>query len=103
MFTADYLKEVFGCKDDAELGVIFNRSGSVVSVWRQRGVPAAIERRANELMRERGITPDSDAQLLAKEPLAVQMLVAEMDGMSDIEILEWIVKIKKAKAALGLE
>ncbi len=59
METADSLRIKFGCKDDAELGALFGRSGGVVSVWRKKGLPPAIEKRAYELMQERGIPPEA--------------------------------------------
>ncbi len=55
MESADSLKKIFGCVTDAELGAIFNRGDKAVSAWRKKGLPAAIERRAHEIMRERGI------------------------------------------------
>lgn len=98
--TADYLRHIFECKDDAELGKIFKRSASAVSVWRIKGVPASIEKRAHEIMHDRGLVAETGAELLAKQSPEVRMLVAEMEDMNDIEVLEWIVKIRKAKAAL---
>lgn len=95
MMTADSLREIFGCKDDVELGKIFNRSGSVVSVWRIKGLPASIERRARELMQERGIETEADRELLRQQPKEIQMLVAELDGLTGIEVLQMLADYAK--------
>lgn len=50
METADSLKEKFKCKTDAELGALFRRGDRAVSVWRKEGLPAAIERKALEML-----------------------------------------------------
>jgi len=52
---ADKLREIFNCRSDKELGEIFNRDKGAVSAWRIKGLPAAIERRAYEIMTDRGI------------------------------------------------
>lgn len=55
METADTLRIKFDCKDDAALGALFGRTGGAVSVWRKKGLPASIEKRAAELMKGRGM------------------------------------------------
>jgi len=66
MQTADSLKKIFDCKDDAELGELFGRTGGAVSVWRKKGLPAAIEKKAYEIMRERGIEVAHDQSAIPK-------------------------------------
>lgn len=55
MQTADSLMKIFGCEEDKDLADIFGRDKSVVSHWRKKGLPPAIEKRAYEKMAELGI------------------------------------------------
>lgn len=68
METADTLKLIFNCKEDQELADLFGKKDkSVVSHWRKKGLPAAIERQAYELMRVRGIVSEPPAAYAAKK------------------------------------
>lgn len=58
MKTADDLIKIFGLKDDKELADLFGRDKSVVSHWRKKGLPAAIEKKAFQLMADRGMVAD---------------------------------------------
>lgn len=50
----DELKKLFKVNDDKDLAPIFNRKDrSVVSKWRKTGIPAGIEKKAKELLREK--------------------------------------------------
>jgi len=44
---------MFDVVEDQELAPIFGRKKGAVSAWRKSGVPAAIEKRANELLAAR--------------------------------------------------
>lgn len=100
METADSLKRIFNCKDDRDLADLFGKADkSVVSHWRKNGLPAAIKQRAQELMQERGIETQADRELLSKQPPEVQMLVAEMAGLTDIDVLQMIIDVRRMKAA----
>lgn len=55
METADTLKFKLGCKTDTELGQLFGRGDKAVSAWRAKGLPAAIQIKASEMLSERGI------------------------------------------------
>jgi hypothetical protein len=55
MITVDELKKYFSVTEDQDLAPLFNRKKGAVSTWRRSGVPPGIERRAFELMTERGI------------------------------------------------
>lgn len=101
MLTADILRQIFKCKDDAELGKVFDRSGSVVSVWRIKGLPASIERRANELMRERGLIAEQEMPYQPEIKKVVDPLKQAaydcIDRMDDEEVLEFVTTtLKKA-------
>jgi hypothetical protein len=73
METVDTLFKKFGCKDDQALADIFNKADkSVVSHWRKKGVPAAVERRANEIMRERGIVSEAETPYQSETKKAEQ-------------------------------
>lgn len=87
METADSLKIKFNCKEDTDLGALFNRGGSVVSVWRKKGLPAAIEKRAMELMEERGIVADPRPNYSVK-------MVDENSSLDDIEAA-WLKRARK--------
>ena len=50
MLTVDELKRIFNVEDDKDLATIFGRKKSIVSTWRVNGIPAIIERRAQELI-----------------------------------------------------
>lgn len=60
MFTVDELKKEFGVFEDQELAEKFNRTASAVSLWRKNGVPAAIERKAIELLGLGDVTENLD-------------------------------------------
>jgi hypothetical protein len=68
MYTVDKLKEIFGVQEDKELAAIFGRKKSVVSTWRVNGIPAIIERKANELINNTGknIVAEGEVQYLQK-------------------------------------
>lgn len=54
----DELMTAFNVNNDKDLGEIFDRSNKAVSKWRTLGeVPAAIEKRANELLAARNQQP----------------------------------------------
>lgn len=55
MLTVDDLKRIFQVSDDQDLAVLFGRSPAAVSKWRNLGLPAAIERKAHEIVQQRGI------------------------------------------------
>lgn len=52
MITVDELKKMFNVSEDQELAPIFDRKKGAVSVWRKKGVPASIERKARQMMAE---------------------------------------------------
>jgi hypothetical protein len=58
MITVDELKRLFKVEEDQQLADIFDRTPGAVSNWRKTSVPASIERRASEIMRERGIVSE---------------------------------------------
>ena len=62
MITVDRLKELFEVREDQDLAPVFGRKKGAVSVWRKTGVPAAIERRASELLAMRGIAMNTGNQ-----------------------------------------
>lgn len=55
MLSVDDIKAFFKVREDQELAPIFGRTPGAISTWRKSGVPAGIERRTYEIMRERGI------------------------------------------------
>lgn len=49
----DDLMKMFDCDSDAALGRVFGRKKGAVSVWRSKGVPAAIQVKAKEIYASR--------------------------------------------------
>ena len=47
--TVDELKKIFGVSEDQELGPLFGRTKAAVSVWRKKGIPPAIQMKANSM------------------------------------------------------
>ncbi|NTV50960.1 MAG: hypothetical protein HGB32_15350 [Geobacteraceae bacterium] len=110
METADTLKIKFNCAEDTDLGKIFNRSGSAVSVWRKKGLPSSIKERANELMKERGIvsepkTPyesskhDDDLHPDEIEKILIRMIRERGKGAAARFVAELLDEEEKKKAA----
>lgn len=91
--TADSLKYKLGCKDDSELGAIFGRTGGAVSVWRKRGLPPAIEKRAKEIMAERGITPESEPDKPYTDDPLLNEGIKLMKGLSRAQLARLIASL----------
>jgi len=89
MKSVDDLKRLFGVREDQELADIFKRSPGAVSNWRKTGVPASIERRADELLKERGEIPQT------------QTVSEQLEGLSpEIKLLADYLEVKlKGKTA----
>lgn len=84
--TVDELKKIFGVKEDQDLAPIFDRKKGAISVWRRSGIPAIIERRALELMAERGIvsepeTPYKSELFQLKIPAETQELIDKLQHL----------------------
>ena len=86
METVDILRKKLECKDDVELGLLFNRSGSVVSVWRKKGLPPGREKRAHSLLREKGIAYDGDGTLPDMDSMTTEQKLKRIGGFTAKEI-----------------
>lgn len=88
METADTLKRIFNCTDQ-ELADLFSKSNkSVVSHWRKKGLPAAIERQAKEIMKERGIvvaefTMPYSVEKKADHSPIVEAIIGKVETLTD--------------------
>ena len=61
MLTVDYLKTKFQVKEDQELASLLGKTAGAISKWRAAGeIPALAERRALELLAERGIVCEKE-------------------------------------------
>lgn len=98
METADSLRKLFDCRDDNDLGRLFNRSGGAVSVWRKKGLPPAIEKRAYELMAEKGLTSESASTYSIKT--SHRALTPEEENL--LKLLDAMPEIKDSVRAMAL-
>jgi len=73
MLSVDDIKAFFKVREDQELAPIFGRTPGAISTWRKSGVPAGIERRTYEIMKERGITPPDAAITTSADGLTQEM------------------------------
>jgi hypothetical protein len=62
MLTIEFLKHKFGVSEDKDLAGILGRTPGAVSNWRNSGIPAAIERKAYKIMKERGIPTETERE-----------------------------------------
>lgn len=109
MMTVDAAKTLLGVETDQDLAGKLGKGPSAVSNWRAKGeVPAAVEREIRRILSARGLDfndPDGIVQSLkrgdggftAQAPLTnLQREWIEIGlKMGDLEMLEWLVKIKK--------
>ena len=100
MITCDDLRKTFECTSDEELGRIFKRGATTVSSWRVKGVPASVERRAYEIMQEKGLVDGFKevSKPQKQRALAMQLFLNECESFSSDELLELTLEMSKRKA-----
>ena len=57
MITVQQLKDKFCVEENQQLAEALGCTAQAVSNWKRSGVPAIVERRALEILRERGMAP----------------------------------------------
>ena len=95
MITVDDIKSAFRLTEDQDLVPIFGRTKGAISTWRQKGVPASIERKAYALLEEKGIPVPSSWRKLQTQEEA--MLDEECADLSPDERLEVTLMLRKWK------
>lgn len=88
MQTADSLMKIFNCKEDKDLAEVFGRDKSVVSHWRKKGLPPAIEKRALELMKERGIVSEPETPYSPSLNPIRQAINTELERMTPRQLTD---------------
>jgi hypothetical protein len=90
MITIDFLKEKFGVKDDQDLAIELGKTPGAISKWRKSGIPANAERKALEILTERGL-------ISSEMPPEIPEEIRDMWNQLD-EVVQVLIKqeIKKA-------